>query len=70
MVRDRLLSLRIEDSVGVESDALEVVLDDRGRVIELPPTGARLDVELGWVEQGLAPMGQFVVDTVDRKRVV
>ena len=64
-VRGRLLSLRIEDSVGVESDALEVVLDDRDRAIELPPTGAKLDVELGWVEQGLAPMGQFVADAVE-----
>ena len=60
VVRDQLLSLRIEDSVGVESDALELVLDDRDKTIEPPPTGARLDVELGWRGQGLASMGQFV----------
>ena len=61
IVRDRLLSLRIEDSVGAQADNCEFTLDDRDRVIEPPPTGAVLDVELGWQGQGLASMGRWTV---------
>jgi len=61
IVRDRLLSLRIEDSVGAQADNCEFALDDRDRTIEPPPTGAELDVELGWQGQGLASMGRWMV---------
>ncbi len=61
-VRDRLVSLKVTDSVDADADACELVLDDRGAAVELPPAGAVLEVDLGWRAQGVAPMGRFVVD--------
>lgn len=61
-VRGRLLSLKVTDSVDADADTCELVLDDRGAAVELPPTGAVLEIDLGWRAQGVAPMGRFVVD--------
>ena len=63
VVRDRFVSLRIEDGVGAVSDTCELALDDRDGAIVPPEQGATLEVELGWRgRDGLAPMGRFVVD--------
>lgn len=65
VVRDRLLSLKVTDSADADSDACEFALDDRGRAVEPPPTGAALEVELGWRPGGTTPMGRFVVDEIE-----
>lgn len=64
-VAGRLLSAEIVDQAGVKSDRLTLVLDDRDQVLELPRTGAKLEVWLGYVDQALVRMGAFVVDEVD-----
>lgn len=75
-IRERLLTLRISDQEGYESDEVEISLDDRDGEIELPRRGAELRVELGYdavpeTEQrhGLKPgrvlMGRFTVDEVE-----
>lgn len=38
--RDRLISLRITDKAGLESDAVEVTLDDRDGAIDCRPQQA------------------------------
>ncbi len=63
-IRDRLLGLTITDEAGVKADTVEIVLDDRDGLIELPAPGAPLLVFLGYSETGLIPMGLFTSDEV------
>jgi uncharacterized protein len=63
-MRDRLIRLNVSDEAGIESDTLEVVLDNRHGDIALPRTGAELAVSLGWKEAGLTEVGLFVVDEI------
>lgn len=65
LLRDRLLELRITDKAGLESDELEIRLDDRDGHVEFPPKGASLRVSLGWQGQPLSPMGRFTVDEIE-----
>lgn len=64
-VRKRLISLSLGDADGLDSDDLELVLDDRAGEIELPRTGAELEVRLGYRQSGLALMGVYVVDEIN-----
>ncbi|ETX03580.1 MAG: hypothetical protein ETSY1_46780 (plasmid) [Candidatus Entotheonella factor] len=64
-VQDRLLSLRLSDEAGMESDSLELALDDRDGRLALPRTGAKLRVELGYEHAGLVHMGTYTVDELD-----
>ena len=65
-LRGRLLSLRVTDETGYQSDAVEIELDDRGEAIHLPRKGATLEVELGYEETGKAKMGSsYTVDEVE-----
>lgn len=61
---DRLKRIEVTDVDGVESDALELEIDDRGGVVELPRKGAILRVWIGYIETGLDLMGTFKVDEV------
>ena len=61
VIRNRLLSLRITDAAGYDSDTLEISIDDRDGTVALPATGALLRVSLGY-EDNLQLMGRFVVD--------
>lgn len=63
-IRARLLSLSVSDAAGIESDSLELTLDDRDGVIALPRTGAELAVALGYKETGLVRMGLYTVDEI------
>lgn len=64
LIRDRLVSLEIVDEAGVRSDTCDLVVDDRAPHVEMPRTGARLTVALGYQETGLVPMGTYVADEV------
>lgn len=63
--RDRLISLRITDKAGLESDEVEVTLDDRDGAIALPRHGALIDASLGYHETGLTRIGQYRIDEVE-----
>lgn len=65
-VQPRLKSLRVTDEAGMESDALEVVLEDADPAdpIQMPPTGAELEVFLGY-DGAAQRMGLFVVDEIE-----
>lgn len=63
-IKDRLLGLTITDEAGTKADTVEITLDDRDGLIELPVPGARLLVFLGYRETGLVPMGLFTSDEV------
>lgn len=60
--QDRLVSITVTDNSGEQSDEIEIELDDRGYALEEPERGAALEVHLGYVGEGLYPVGRFVVD--------
>lgn len=65
-IRRRFISLRYTDEAGLDSDALEIVLADNepDRPIEIPPTGAELELFLGYDNQA-ERIGLFVCDEVE-----
>jgi len=58
-IKERLVSLTISDSAGMESDTLNVILSDHTPGIKLPSTGAELVCTLDGVRMGL-----YVVDEI------
>lgn len=64
-VRDRLIMLSVVDEAGLDADTAEIRIDDREAALELPRTGARLDIRMGYKEQGLSRMGLYVVDEIN-----
>ncbi len=60
----RLISLTITDEVGMKADQLEIELDDRDGVLEVPAYGMRLAVQLGYFETGVADMGSWTVTEI------
>ena len=64
LLADRLLTLRITDKAGLDSDELDISLDDRDGAVRLPDTGAVLEVSLGYAETGLTRIGQYRIDEV------
>jgi phage protein D len=64
---DRLLSIRINDQAGQQSDSLEIALDDRGALLPVPRSGSWLRLWLGYSTGGQLPayMGAFAVDEVE-----
>ena len=65
VLADRLVSLDYTDKAGVKSDTLTIVLDDRDQRLALPPTGATIELSIGYEKGPLARMGTFVVDEVE-----
>lgn len=63
-INGRLLGLTITDEAGTKADTVEIVLDDRDGLIELPTPGAPLLVFPSYRETGLVPMGLFISDGV------
>lgn len=60
-IQNRLVKLSISDSAGIESDTLNIIVDDSDDRVEIPATGVRLEVLMGYGEE-LLNMGSFVVD--------
>jgi len=60
-LNDRLISLRVTDQPGLESDTCELRLDNRGAVLKEPPTGSALRVSIGWAGKGLTYLGTYYV---------
>ena len=65
ILKDRFLSLRITDEVGIVADQFELNLDDRDGQCALPDTGVSLSVALGYQEQTLHQMGSYSVDEIE-----
>lgn len=65
-IKKRLVSLRYTDEAGMESDVLEITLSDHDpdNPIEVPPTGAELELFLGY-DGDLDRIGMFVCDEVE-----
>ncbi|WP_330926829.1 contractile injection system protein, VgrG/Pvc8 family [Candidatus Sororendozoicomonas aggregata] len=63
-IKRHLISLRITDEAGWQSDSLEIRLDDPKSAMALPRHGAELLVSLGYIKEGTVRMGTFTVDEV------
>lgn len=46
-INDRLERLTVHDAPGVKSDTVTIEIDNRDQAVELPPTGAKLEVWIG-----------------------
>ena len=64
-IRGWLLSLRITDKTGIESDTLELTLSDVAPHIQHPKTGAKITVSLGY-RDALVRIGTYVVDEIEQ----
>jgi phage protein D len=64
--RDRLIGITITDEAGHKSDVATIEVDDRDNAVELPTTGAKLDISLGY-SNDLTSLGTFVVDEISGK---
>ncbi len=64
LIKQRLISLRITDEASITSDRVEICLDDRDSLIEIPSSSSKLQVHLGYVETSLISMGLYIVDEV------
>lgn len=60
----RLQSLTVTDNRGLESDTIELVLDDSDGLVDLPARGAKLRCWLGWEGQSLVDKGSYTVTGV------
>ncbi len=64
-IATRLILLRLTDEAGVDSDNLQLTLDDRGGELAQPRTGVELRVHLGYQGRGLTFMGAYTVDELE-----
>lgn len=64
LVKDRILEIRITDKPGMESDELEIKLDDREDVLLIPPKGSTVKASIGWMEEGLINFGAYIIDEI------
>ena len=62
LVKNRLVSLKIHDTVDVASCSLEFTLDNRDGAIRVPPFGANLRAAIGYEETGLVAKGAWRCD--------
>ena len=62
IIKNRLVSLKVTDEAGIKSDTVELTLDDRDLVLEIPKTGVKLKVHS--VIMNLVEMGTYIIDEV------
>lgn len=61
LISKHLVSLDITDNRTGDADQLTLVLEDTAGNVEIPPTGAKLQVAIGWKGEPLADKGTFDV---------
>lgn len=64
-VNKRILSVSYHDASGTTADQLVLELDDSDGSLNIPPKGAKLTLQLGFMGQGLHNKGTFTVDDVE-----
>lgn len=63
-LKDKLVRMEVKKNSLQEADTLDIVISDVLNKIALPPTGARVSVEMGYRETGLQKMGTFHLDEI------
>ena len=65
LIADRLLSLTVTDERGEKSDTAVIEIDNRERRIAVPPTGATMEIWLGYRKTGQTRLGVFTCDEIE-----
>ncbi len=65
VVAGRLVQLAITDEAGVNSDRVEIRLDDRDQRLGIPPTRASVTVSIGYEGGELVNKGTFVIEDIE-----
>lgn len=63
-IQERLISLRVTDEAGDQSDQVEIQIEDRTPHVELPARGATLEIWMGY-DGSNQRMGLYHVDEVE-----
>lgn len=63
----RLISLNIQDNRGLTIDTVDIELDDSDGKLNIPPTGATIQVWLGWSNTGLVDKGIYKVESTSHR---
>ncbi|MCF6432506.1 contractile injection system protein, VgrG/Pvc8 family [Leisingera sp. MMG026] len=64
-IKDRVLSITVNDEAGSKADTVRIELDDRDNSILEPPDGTLILVAMGYEELFPVPMGVFVLDKIE-----
>lgn len=64
LIKSRLLLLQITDSQGETSDSFNLEIDNRDQKVPLPPTGATVDISIGYGDK-LVFKGTYEVDELE-----
>lgn len=71
-INERLIELRVDDNAGVANDALALTMDGKKPHLEIPPKGAIIEVEMGYLKLDrmdqpvpLSYLGSFIYDEVE-----
>ncbi len=64
-IEARLIRLTLTESRGDEADQLDIELDDTDGTLQLPPKGAEIALQLGWLGDGMVDKGLFEVDEIE-----
>jgi uncharacterized protein len=65
---ERLISCTVTDKEGVISDTFSIDLNDGPpNFLSLPPTGAIVNIRVGYLKTGIRPLGRFKIDKVTPK---
>lgn len=63
-INDRLERLTVRDAPGIKSDTVTLEIDNRDQAVELPPTGAKLEVWIG-IGEDLTFKGTYQVTELE-----
>lgn len=64
IIADRVLKIRVNDEAGQKSDTIDITLDDRDYMIDIPSNKARIKLWLGYEENDLSELGEYSIDEV------
>ena len=64
-IQTRLLGLTVADNAGLDSDTVDISLDDADHALALTDPGAELEIHLGYQESGIEKMGLYTVDEIE-----
>jgi hypothetical protein len=65
VIAGRLVQLAVTDEAGVNSDRVEIKLDDRDQRLSIPPTKATMTVEIGYQGSPLVDKGTFTIEDIE-----
>lgn len=64
-IAPRLISLTLTECRGDDADQLDLHLDDSDGKLAIPPRGAKIELQIGWIGGQLVNKGSFTVDEVE-----